>query len=377
MTAQPWPVADASVLAPVQEYEELRTVLRDLLETHAPHDEVRRAAELPEGWSPKLWSLLNEEMDVGSLAVAEERGGQGFGVAVLAVLLEEAGRALLPEPLLLSSVLGVRAVLAAPAGVVPDEVVSGVVEGRLVVTLALEHEADTDLRLSEDAGFATVSGLAARVLLGGAADLLVLGIGPRGRESIHLVDLRADGVVSCVELEVLDLTRRQARLDLDGAPAYVVAGRDEADALLTELAILRRVALAAEHVGMIEAMLELTRAHLRQRHQFGRQLASFQAIKHRLADVLVDLERARSAARYAAAVFDQDPFSAELPSAVAAAVCTDAVIRVAHETVQLHGGIGFTWEHPAHYFLRRALGDEAAFGPARADRALVADLLGI
>ena len=114
-----------------------------------------------------------------------------------------------------------------------------------------------------------------------------------------------------------------------------------------------------------------------QRHQFGRPLASFQVIKHRLADVLVDLERARSAARYAAAVFDQDPFSAELASAVAAAVCTDAVIRVAHETVQLHGGIGFTWEHPAHYFLRRALGDEAAFGPASADRALVATLLGI
>ena len=145
MTAQPWPVADASVLAPVPEHEELRTVLRDLLETHAPHDEVRRAAELPEGWSPKLWSLLNEEMDVGSLAVPEERGGQGFGVAVLAVVLEEAGRALLPEPLLLSSVLGVRAVLAAPEGAVPDEVVRGVVEGRLVVTMALEPDADTDL----------------------------------------------------------------------------------------------------------------------------------------------------------------------------------------------------------------------------------------
>ena len=184
-------------------------------------------------------------------------------------------------------------------------------------------------------------------------------------------------MVSRTELEALDLTRRQARLDLDGAPAHLIAHRDEADALLTELAILRRVGLAAEHVGMIEAMLDLTRTHLMQRHQFGRQLASFQVIKHRLADVLVDLERARSAARYAAAVFDQDPFSAELPSAVAAAVCTDAVIRVAHETVQLHGGIGFTWEHPAHYFLRRALGDEAAFGPARADRALVATLLGI
>ena len=377
MTAQPWPVADASVLAPVPEHEELRTVLRDLLETHAPHDEVRRAADLPEGWSPKLWSLLNEEMDVGSLAVPEERGGQGYGVAVLAVLLEEAGRALLPEPLLVSSVLGVRAVLAAPEGVIPDEVERGVVEGRLVVTVALEHDAGADLRRSDDAGSATVSGRVGRALLGGSADLLVVGIGPIGRESLHLVDLRAQGVVSRTELEALDLTRRQARLDLYGAPAHLIAHRDEADALLTELAILRRVGLAAEHVGMIEAMLDLTRTHLMQRHQFGRQLASFQVIKHRLADVLVDLERARSAARYAAAVFDQDPFSAELPSAVAAAVCTDAVIRVAHETVQLHGGIGFTWEHPAHYFLRRALGDEAAFGPARADRALVATLLGI
>ena len=129
---------------------------------------------------------------------------------------------------------------------------------------------------------------------------------------------------------------------------------------------------------MIDALLDLTRTHL---EVSGTSSAArsrrSRSIKHRLADVLVDLERARSAARYAAAVFDQDPFAAELPSAVAAAVCTDAVIRVAHEAVQLHGGIGFTWEHPAHYYLRRALGDEAAFGPARADRALVADLLGI
>jgi alkylation response protein AidB-like acyl-CoA dehydrogenase len=377
VTAQPWPVADASVLAPVPEHEELRTVLRDLLETHAPHDEVRRAAELPEGWSPKLWSLLNDEMDVGSLAVPEERGGQGFGVAVLAVLLEEAGRALLPEPLLLASVLGVRAVLAAPTGSVPDDVVSGVVDGRLVVTMALGPEADRDLTLSDRDGSATVTGRIGRVLLGEAADLVVVSIGPVGRESIHLVDLRGEGVAVRTGLEVLDLTRRQARLDLDGAPAHLIARRDEADALITELAILRRVALAAEHVGMIDALLDLTRAHLGVRHQFGRPLASFQVIKHRLADVLVDLERARSAARYAAAVFDQDPFAAELPSAVAASICTDAVIRVAHETVQLHGGIGFTWEHPAHYYLRRALGDEATFGPARADRALVAELLGL
>jgi acyl-CoA dehydrogenase len=376
VTAHPWPLADASVLATVPEHEELRAVLRDLLETHAPHDEVRRAAELPEGWSPKLWSLLNEEMEVGSLAVPEERGGQGYGAAVLGVVLEEAGRALLPEPVLLSSVLGARAVLAAPPGAVPDDVVRGVVAGTLVVTIALGAPADAAVTLAGEPGPARVSGCLGRVPLGGTADLVVVSVGQPGRQSIHLVDLRRDGVAR-TRLETLDLTRRQARLDLDGAPAHLVAGRDEADALRTELAILQRVALAAEHVGMVEAMLDLTRTYLGQRHQFGRPLASFQAIKHRLADVLVDLERSRSAARYAAAVFDQDPFAAELPAAVASAVCTDAVIRVAHETVQLHGGIGFTWEHPAHYYLRRALGDEATFGPARADRALIADLLGL
>jgi alkylation response protein AidB-like acyl-CoA dehydrogenase len=296
---------------------------------------------------------------------------------VLAVVLEEAGRALLPEPLLLSSVLGLRAVLAAPPGAVPDGVVSGVMAGSLVVTVAPTQPAGATLTLEGQRGSARVSGRLDRVPLGGTADLVVVGVGPEGRESLHLVDLRDEGVVARTGLETLDLTRRQARLDLEDAPAHLVAGRDEADALRTELAILRRVALASEHVGMVEAMLDLTRTYLGQRHQFGRPLASFQVVKHRLADVLVDLERARSAARYAAAVFDQEPFAAELPSAVAAAVCTDAVIRVAHETVQLHGGIGFTWEHPAHYYLRRALGDEAAFGSARSARALVAELLGL
>jgi len=372
--AQPWPLADASVLAPVAEQEELRAVLRDLLTTHASHDDVRRATELPEGWSPKLWSLLNDEMEVGSLAVPEARGGQGFGVAVLAVVLEEAGRVLLPEPVLLSSVLGVHAVLAAPAGAVGEDVVRGAMDGSLVVTVALDGGAG--LTLADDAGTARVSGSIDRVPVGGSADLVVVTVGPEGRETTQLVDLRPDGVAACTPLDSLDLTRRLGRLDLDGAPAYLVADRDETDALVAELAILRRVALAAEHVGMIEAMLDVTRTHLVQRHQFGRPLASFQAIKHRLADVLVDLERARSAARYAAAVFDQDPFSAELPSAVAAAVCTDGVIRVAHETVQLHGGIGFTWEHSAHYYLRRALADEALFGDSRSHRALVARLVG-
>jgi len=377
MTAQPWPAADASVLAPVAEHDDLRKVMRDILASHAGHDDVRRAADGPDGYSTELWSLLNDEMNVGSLAVPERRGGQGFGIAVLAVVLEEAGRALLPEPLLVSSVLGARAVLAAPAGDLPDDIVIDVIEGRLVASVATRHQVAGELTVVESDGCLTVSGTVERVLLGATADLVVVRAGVVGGESIYLVDLRGDGVSDRAPLEVLDLTRKQARVHLSAAPAYLVAGPEHADAVCAELATLARVALAAEHVGMIEAMLDLTRSHLGQRQQFGRPLASFQVIKHRLADILVDLERARSAARYAAAAFDQDPATADVPSAVAGAICTDAVIRVAHETVQLHGGIGFTWEHPAHYYLRRALGDEAVFGSARAHRALLADLLGL
>ena len=375
--AQPWPTADASVLAPVAEHDDLRKVLRDILTSHARHDDVRRAADGPDGYSPELWALLNDEMNVGSLAVPEDRGGLGFGVAVLAVVLEEAGRALLPEPLLTSAVLGVRAVLAAPPGAVPDDLVSGVMDGRLVATVATRHQVAGDLTAAQSGDSLTLSGTVERVLLGATADLLVVRGGVAGGESVHLVDLRGGGAWDRTPLETLDPTRRQARLQLSGAPAYVLAGPEDADALCAELATLARVALAAEHVGMIEALLEMTRAYLLQREQFGRPLASFQAIKHRLADILLDLERARSGARYAATAFDQDPATAVLPSAVAGAICTDAVIRTAHECVQLHGGIGFTWEHPAHYYLRRALGDEATFGSARAHRALVADLLGL
>jgi len=376
-SAQPWPEADASVLAPVAEHEDLRKVMRDLLQSHASHEQVRRSTEAPEGYSTELWSLLNDEMSVGSLAVPEDRGGLGFGVGVLAVVLEEAGRALLPEPLLASAVLGARAVSAAPAGSVPDEIVSGVLEGRLVATVALEANADSALTASSAGSSYTVTGRIDRVLHGAAADLLVVPATTGAEESLYLVDLRGAGVVGRTALETLDHTRRQARVELDAAPAHQVAGPEDLPAVRSELTTLAAVALAAEHVGMIDAMLEMIRTYAGQRHQFGRPLASFQVIKHRLADLLVDLERSRSAARYAAAAFDQDPVSAALPAAVAGAVCTDAVIRTALETVQLHGGVGFTWEHPAHYFVRRALGDEAGFGSARAHRARIADLLGI
>ncbi len=196
MTAQPWPAADASVLAPVPEHDDLRKVMRDLLGSHATHDDVRRAADGPDGYSAELWTLLNDEMNIGSLAVPESRGGLGFGIGDLAVVLEEAGRALLPEPLLLSAVLGVRAVLAAPPGAVPADVVTGVLEGRLVATVATRHQVAGELTVTESDESLFVSGTVERVLLGATADLVVVRGGVAGGEAVYLVDLRGDGVVA-------------------------------------------------------------------------------------------------------------------------------------------------------------------------------------
>lgn len=372
----PWPEADPAILAPVPEHEDLRKVMRDLLQTHAAHDDVRRSVDSELGYSADLWRLLNNDMTVSSLAAPEERGGLGFGTAVLAVMLEECGRALIPEPVCSSAVLGSHAVTRTDGADLPHGLVGEVLTGDRLTTVAAGPRSDPRVVAHRDAGAWTVTGMVRLVVHGAAADLLVVPARAGERTGLFLVDLRGRGVIRS-PLDVLDLTRRQARLDLAGAQAFLLADPDEAETAIAQLLTLGTVALAAEHVGMIEAMLELTQAYLGQRHQFGRPLTSFQVIKHRLADMLVDLERARSAARYAAAVFEADPSAARLPAAVAGATCTEAVIRVAHETVQLHGGVGFTWEHPAHFYLRRALGDESSVGSASEYRADIALLLGI
>jgi alkylation response protein AidB-like acyl-CoA dehydrogenase len=174
----------------------------------------------------------------------------------------------------------------------------------------------------------------------------------------------------------IDGSRPQAEVFFDDSPATVLVAGEPAVHAIERLRTVRDIAVAAEHAGMTARLLDTVVGYVEQRRQFGRQIGSFQAVKHRLADVLVDRERALSAVRYAAAVFDIDPADAAVPTAIAASVCIDAALRAAHETVQLHGGIGFTWEHAAHLYLRRALGDEGLYGSGREHRARVADLLG-
>ncbi len=370
----PWPESDPAAMAPVDEHEELRQLVRQVLGKHANHEQVRAAANSEGGWSRELWRLLNEELEIAGLAVPEDLGGAGYGLAELAVVLEETGAALLPEPLLASAVLGSQAILAADSATDHRGLLSALIRGESVVTVALSgHELP---RAERDGVSWYVSGVLPRVLQAAAADHLVLcAVGDEG-PVLLVVDLDAARVDA---LTVMDITRRQATVHMDRTPARVLVGPARCGEVLTRLQRLALVAVASEHTGIIARLLESTCEYVVQREQFGRAIGSFQAIKHRLADVLVDLERARSASRYAAAMMDTDPDTeaAELAVAVASAVCADAAVRAAHEAVQLHGGIGFTWEHFAHYYLRRVLGDEGLFGSSRDQRARVADVIGV
>lgn len=369
------PEADPSIILPTPEREELRAVVAQFVARNGDHEAVRQSVDSDPGYSVARWNTLNQELQIAALAVPEALGGHGFGFADLGVVLEETGAALLPEPILASAVVACQALVRADDADTVADLLGEVMEGTRTIGVAL----DGDLALSGDGVTAvaggTVDGIVEGVLWGQAIESLVTVATSGGQRVLVVVDLDR---ASRSPREVVDLTRRRADLRLEGAAARVIVGAGRLEQVLRELRLITGAALAAEHAGIAARLLDDTVAYVQQRHQFGRSIGSFQAIKHRLADMLVDRERARSAAMYALAVLDEgDATDVDLAVAVASSVCADAVTRSAYEAIQLHGGIGFTWEHSAHFYLRRALGDEGAFGGGREARRSIADLVGV
>ncbi|MFC8043564.1 acyl-CoA dehydrogenase family protein [Nocardia sp. NPDC057353] len=371
----PWPRTEPAALTPSPERQELRDSLRTLLTRHSDIERVRAAAESELGYDRELWRLLATEMSVAAIAVPEHRGGLGYGTAELATVLEECGRALAAAPVLTSAVLGAGALLAADDRDTVHDLLPAVLEGELLATVSpLTGETDR-LRAEPGPDGWMLSGTVTGVLGGASAELLIaLAACPDG---VRLFAARLGPEVARARRTVIDPTRGQADLTMDGTAATALTSPETTAATVERLRDLATLAVACENTGVIDRLLELTVEYTRARQQFGRPIASFQAIKHRLADLLVLLERARSAARYAAAVYADDPGAARLAVAVAGAVCTEAAVQAAAEAVQLHGGVGFTWEHAAHSYYRRALGNEAAHGSATEHRARIAALLGL
>ncbi|CAI7979618.1 Acyl-CoA dehydrogenase domain protein [Frankia sp. Hr75.2] len=361
-----------------EEREELRAAVRSFLEDSSSEHAVRTQMETTSGYDPAVWAVLAQQLGLPGLAIPEEYGGAGFGFAELAVVFEEMCRVLFCGPFLATVTAG-QAILATGDTAACADLLPGIAGGRRIATLAVT---EADGRWEEDAlrTRATRAGESWRldgtkmfVLDGCSTDLLVIAARTPAGTGLFAVDATAAGLRR-TPLATLDQTRRQARLDLDAVDARLL-GSDGAGWAAVEQGFQRAlVALAAEQTGGAARVLEMAVGYARSRMQFGRPIGSFQAVKHKCADVLIEVESARSAAYEAAAAAAGDP---ELPlvASLAAAYCSDAYLHAAAENIQIHGGIGFTWEHPAHLYFKRASSARLMFGDPAQHRERVARLL--
>ncbi|MEU6666436.1 acyl-CoA dehydrogenase family protein [Streptomyces sp. NPDC046727] len=365
------------------EQDEIRRTLRELLRKRCGPAELRAAAGTPAGYDPLLWPALADRLGLPGLALPEAYGGVGCSVTELALAGEETGRFLAPSPLLATAVLAAPLILALGTGAQRAELLPRIAAGTLTAALAVAGPAlATALTLTGhnggySAGGGRAGGVQARrveggwrlygevdqVLDGHSAGMLLVaahtGGFARSRTLLFLVPGDAAGLVR-VRQTALDATRPQGRVQLRDVRAELL-GTEDADVLSAFAGAGDAVAavLAAEAVGAADRVLERTVEYAGQRVQFGRPIGSFQAVKHRLADVYVGVQAARSAAYYAAWATGHG----ECAGGLALAQGLEALRRAAGEAIQLHGGIGFTWEHDAHLYFKRAAGDELLFGP--------------
>ena len=350
---------------------ELKHTVRAFLERHSTPAIVRRAAEHEDGFAASAWERLVGEMELTSLGIDSEHGGAGASFVEVGVALEELGRTLIPVPFL-PTVVAAGAISDSPDGGVSGPLLERIAAGE-IATVALSGPPPLATRVGDGI---TVRGSIDHVLDGDRAGVLVLWALLDGEPATLALELGTNGVEVSPVL-TLDQTRRQATVMLADCPATALssgpAGRGAYERARNVLA----VAYAVEAVGTAARCLDLTVTYLRERVQFGRPIGSFQALKHRCADLYVSLEAARSAAYYAAWAVDGAPQELPVLGPLAQLVGIDALLQIAAEAIQLHGGIGFTWEHEAHLFFKRAKSTELLCGGRRELRRLVGEHAGI
>ncbi len=362
------------------EQTDLAAILRRFLQDKSPSAEVRRLMQTEAGYDPPTWAQLAGQLGLPGLVIPEKYGGSGAGPVELAVACEEMGRALLCAPFFATAVLAAGALLAAGDESAADEYLPPIAAGTTIATLAgcEDDGAWTTERLATRArrsgdGY-RLDGRKSFVLDGHVADLLLVVAQADGGPSLFAVDAGASGLARR-RLDTLDQTRKQAVLDLDAVPARLVGAEGGAAAVLDQTLRLAVIALAAEQVGGAQRCLDMSVEYAKIRMQFGRPIGSFQAIKHMCADLLLEVESARSAAYYAAWAAQDGSDELPLVASLAKACCSEAYFRAAADNIQIHGGIGFTWEHDAHLYYRRAKSAEVMLGTPAEHREIAARYL--
>ncbi|WP_353651826.1 acyl-CoA dehydrogenase family protein [Mycobacterium sp. E136] len=371
----------AWVFTPSPEQDELRRTVRAFLELKSSESEVRRVMGTPDGYDRDVWFQLADQLGLQGLAIPEEFGGSGYSLQELALVVEEFGRALLPGPFFGSVVLAGSVLMCCADTGAKSTYLPRIASGLTVAALAMTEQSgrwDVD-DIQTSARFTgsrwTLDGTKTFVLDGHIADLLL--VAARTNAGISLFAVDETDNLHRRPLSTLDPTRRQARIDFEHTPAQLIGAEGQAWPAMSHALDIAAACLAVEQVGGAQRCLEMAVDYAKARRQFGRPIGSFQAIRHKCADLMLEIECARGAAQYAVQAAAGQ--AGELPAAasLAKAYCSDVFTKTAAANIQIHGGIGFTWEHPAHLYFKRARSSAQLLGDATYHRGLLADRVGI
>jgi alkylation response protein AidB-like acyl-CoA dehydrogenase len=375
-------------LAYSSEQRELAGSVRRFLADRMPLTRVRELMDTQDGTDEKVWAYAGSQLGLQGLAIPEQYGGAGFTFTEQAIVLEELGAALYPGPYLASAVLAATALLASSDEAAKQDLLPGIASGEVIATLAFteddgswEPDAIALTATGADGGW-VLDGHKSYVLDGHSAGLiLVVGrIAGQGQDGgrLSLFAAQADAAgLDRTALPTLDQTRKMGRLVFASVPARMIGAAGEGESILARTLDVAAIALAAEQLGGSQRALDMAVAYAKVRHQFGRPIGSFQAIKHRCADLLLEVESLRSAVGYAAAAVAEDSPEVPVVAALVKALASDTYFHVAAENIQIHGGIGFTWEHDAHLYFKRAKASELFLGDASYHRERLATRIGI
>ena len=355
-----------------EEQDEFRSVLRRFLEDKSPSTEVRRLMATVDGWEREQWAKINSELGLTAVAISEAYGGHGFGLSEQCIVLEEMGRSLLCAPYFGSAVLAASAILYAGTEEQKNELLPGIASGSTVATLAFTEENGS----WDNSGLTTIfdkskdeysiTGTKSFVLDGTTADLIiVLARTPNTKKDEGLSLFAVNGQANGLKKELLksvDETRKLARIHFDQVPARLLGEEGNAAGPMKKTMTRSIICLANEMVGGAERLREDALEYVKMRMQFGRSIASFQVTKHKATDMLADVELAKSAAYFAAAAFDEEDDETEEAASIAKAASSEAYMQTAIHSIQMHGGIGFTWDNDTHLWFKRAKSSEVFLG---------------
>ncbi len=358
------------------EQSDLRAAVTALFDAQAGRDALHAYVDTGAPHDVRLWHAMAVELGLHGITIDQQHGGAGGTFGDLAVVLEQAGAVLLCGPFFATTVLAVTALQQSGDPSAQAELLPAIAEGRVAASLAYRSPPSSPLTAAAKSNAWRVSGTALHVLDGDAVDvLLVVAETPTGKALLQ-VDPNAPQVHRRRQ-ETLDPTRRLAAISFAEAPAGLIGANGDGATTLARTVATARVALSAEQVGGAQRCLDMAVDHAKTRHQFGRPIGTFQALKHRLAEAYVDVQLARAAARNAAARITVGIESADIDILATSAMVSDAYVRVAKHNMQVQGAIGYTWEHHAHLYLKRAISSACLLGTVSDHRQALASALNL